>query len=559
MPHPRLPQLLSDAKAKGWMPYITTASDEAALLQGCTLDFSAAYRVAHFWHSVLRHSKGEWAGTPIVLTPFQLHKIVIPLYGWKRPDNTRRFRNACIWGPKKIGKSTLCACVGLTGLVLDKEPGAEIYIAANDKKQAAIVAAESINMVRVSPMLRKLLRTFSGSFTIMRDPVSWLRALPCNEETSEGKNGYIVIVDEIHQFKRKAAGMFSSLRYSGIARREPLTFIISTAGEDMTGIGYDEYTYAKSIVIGKHVDPSYLAIVCEAPKDADWTDERVWKQANPHIGYTVRLSEMREACARAKTSDTERRRFLRYRLSRWVNETDPWLDAEKWIASIGDPMPKPTDLVNARWYVGLDLSATTDLTAAARLCRQWAKGSDPRYYLWTHFWLPEDGIEERERRDNIAYRELAKAGWLTLTPGSSVEYEFPLAKVVEWDKEVRINEIAYDKWNALHLVQRMKREYGMSTWEIPQTIQYLSPPSKALDMIIRKHQITNDGNPIMARHVDLVRPYIDPAGNVRPVKGGRNRKVNRIDGIIATINALARALIAKPPPGYASLGLTVLK
>lgn len=566
MLHPRLPQLLADAKCEGWAHFIRSELDERALLDGYRVQIKLGYRAAWFATKYCRHSKGDWAGKPLIFSEFQLNRIVIPLYGWVHRDTgLRRFRTIFILMPQKNGKSTLAAFCGLYGLAGDLEPGprrrlepgAEIYAAANDKNQAQQVFGEAMRMVYASPELRRLLRVYKGTKTILRDEASWFKALPCNEASAEGKNTYVLIVDEIHAFTRRAAGTFDALRYTGRARKQPLTIIITTAGEEESGPGYQEYQYAKGVDQGTNkTDIRYLSVLCEADRKDEWTSELVWRQANPHLGITIRLDDMRADAERAKIDAGERRRFLRRRLNRWINVQDEWLDFLRWKDQARPFDAK--DIADAKWFVGLDLSATTDLTACVLLGKQWRRGAEPMHWCKSWFFLPDDRIEKLEREDGLEYRELAREGWIHITQGNAVDYAFIEKKVVEVAGLVTVSEVAYDRWSALPIIQHLKQQHGMRTAEIPQDIRNLSAPSKELDRLIRVGLIADDGNPILLNHVMRARVYTDVAGNIRPVKGGPNRKRSKIDGLIALLNGLARGMVARPPVQYAGSGVSRL-
>ena len=377
--------------------------DEKAVAAGCWFDIEAAERVRAFFRRFLRHSKGKWAGQPFELLEWQWRDVVAPLFGWKRPDGTRRFRKAYIEVPKKNGKSTLCAGLGLYLLVGDNEPGAEVYSAAADRDQASIVYNEAASMVRASPELSSHLLVTDSRKTIGFPRTSSIyKALSSEVPTKEGLNIHGLIFDELHA--QKTRDLWDSLTYGGAAREQPLLIAITTAGWDKNSICYEQRRYAEQVRDGVIEDWSFFGYISAAGEDDDWTDPKLWERVNPSWGVTISADEFAEAANEAQSSPTKENTFKRYRLDIWTEQDIRWLPLERWDAC--DAVPGVLD--GRACFGGLDLSSTTDITAFVLLFP--ANDSSGLIPVLPFFWIPEENARKRERRDKVPYLTWAREG-----------------------------------------------------------------------------------------------------------------------------------------------------
>ncbi|MFQ5625858.1 MAG: terminase large subunit [Methyloligellaceae bacterium] len=538
---PRLAQVKSDAKAAGWKKWIRSDLDERAVHQGCYFSEQHGLHVVEFCRRFLRHAKGRWAGKPFELMDWQRDKVVMPLFGWRREDGRRRFKSADIWVPKKNGKSSLAAGIGLYGLVADGEEGAEIYAAACDRDQAGIVYGTAADMVAASPSLKSRLVTRRSAKTIRLGTSAWFRALSAEYTTHEGINAHYVIVDEIHAFDERGRSLFRTLYHSGAARLQPLRIVISTAGDDQDSIGYEQYEIAKSLIDGTSKDITSFAYIAEAGPEDNWSHRRTWKKANPSIGEIIRVEEMTEEYEKAKRSPRLKADFERYRLNRWVNTANPWLSAEAWDACGGNL--DINDFEGRDCWGGLDLAAKMDLTAFV-LCFPDEDDSEcVSFFCW--FFLPEDRIREG---DTIGYSQWVKDGHITATPGNVTDYGFVEETIKECAARFRLREVAYDPWNATDIAVRLQDE-GLQMVQFRQGYHSMNEPSKEFERRVLSGKVRHGDNPVlkwMSRNVTVKE---DPAGNIKPVKP--ERRTNKIDGIVAAIMALGRATagggIEEPP------------
>jgi len=524
-------------------------------VKGAVFDTAIADRACNFFELFLTHTKGEWAGRPFIPHDWQRDRIIRPLFGWRREtDGFRWYRRCDLWLPRKNGKSTLAAGVGLYLLFADGEPGAEVYLVANDKEQASIVFKEAARMTKASAELNEMSQVFDSARTraiVYPEALSSMQAVSALPTNKDGLNPSGVVFDEIHELRDFA--LWEKMTTGSATRRQPLTFCISTAGYDRNTVGYREYAADKRILEGKSRITDRLVVVYEAgPKDS-WKRESTWKKANPGYGVTIKPREFRSLFTEALEDATKEATFKRYYLNIWTSQKTGWIDIEKWDACSG-----AVDLfhvVGLPCFVGLDLSKRSDITAAVALFREQAEGQ-LRYHALPHFFVPAEEIELKESRDGVPYREWARAGHVTLTPGNVIEYGAVRDLVLErWSRKFQIREVAYDPYNATHLADDL-RAAGMNMVEYIQTIKHVAPPTMELKNLVLQGRIRHGGNPVLRWMVDNVAVLVDVNGNERLTK---KASTARIDGVAALVTALGRASVADAAPSvYERRGVLTL-
>lgn len=520
--------------------WIRNPNDERAAREGCLFDVTAAHRVRTFFRSFLRHSKGEFAGRPFDLIDWQWRDVVAPLFGWKRPDGTRRFRKAGIWVPKKNGKSTISSGLAIYLLLADGEPGSEVFCAAADRDQAAIVYNESANMVEASPALRSRIECVrSTKRLVYAGNQSFLRTLSAEAFTKEGLNIHGLIFDELHA--QKSRELWDTLTYGGAARRQPLLISISTAGFDRDSIGYEQYRYAKGVIDGSISDTSFFAYVAEADEDDDWTDPKVWRKANPSLGITVKESALAEACREARYSPAKENAFRRYHLNQWTEQDVRWLPLEKWDASAGNM--RLDELEGRECYAGVDLASTTDLASLALLFCPRTEGEP--YDVLMHYWAPQEADRRRERENKVRIRDWARAGLIELTDGNVIDYDVIRKRVNEANERYNIRELAIDRWNATHLSTQLMGD-GIDVVAFGQGYASMSAPTKEFEALVLAGLLRHGGHPVLRWNAANVTVEQDAAGNLKPSK---RKSREKIDGIVATIMALGRAMLRRDGNG----------
>jgi phage terminase large subunit-like protein len=538
-----LAQLLANAEVDGWREWVRSEADEKAVLAGHRFDIDAANRVKTFFLSFLCHSKGQWANQPFVLLDWQWLDVVAPLFGWIRPDGTRRYRRGYLEVPKKNGKSTLLAGLSLYLLAGDREPGAEIYSAAVDRDQASIVFNEAAQMVDSSPQLSQRLRVIRSTKRItFQKKNSVYRALSADVPAKEGLNAHAVLIDELHAQKNR--DLWDTLRYAGASRRQPLHLSITTAGYDRHSICWEQHQYAQAVLENTVEDLSFFAYMTGAGMEEDWTSEEVWRRVNPSFGVIIDPDQFREDCTEARQSPAKENGFRRYRLNQWTEQDVRWLALEKWDAC-GIPLE---DLEGRECWAGLDLSSTTDITALVLVF----PGED-RYDVLPYFWVPEEGAHQRERRDRVPYRQWIKQGFIEATPGEVIDYDRIRARINELGEKYRIQEIALDRWNATQLATQLTGD-GFEMVAFGQGYASMNAPTKKLEEVVLSGKLAHGGNPVLRWMAGNVSIETDAADNWKPSK---KKSPERIDGVVALIMGLDRATTHAEVEWYVPGSLTL--
>ena len=334
---------------------------------GYTFDKTAATAAVLFFERLLRHTKGEWAGEPFQLQAWQRDEIVRPLFGWKRADGTRRFRRAYIEIPRKNGKSTISAGIALALLMLDAEPGVEVYSAAADRQQAAIVFDAASTMVQESPALAKFAEVYRREIRVPKLNGIY-RVLSADAPTKHGLNAHGVIFDELHAQPNRE--LWDVLATSMGSRRQPMLVMITTAGYDRESICWEMHQYAQQVLRGDVDDPSFFAYIAAAEQEDDWTSPATWAKANPGLGVTVKRDYLEAEAQRAKQVPAYQNTFRRLHLNQWTSQESRWLDMTAWDRCGGE-LP---DLSGRVCYGGLDLASTTDIAALSLVFPPVAEG-----------------------------------------------------------------------------------------------------------------------------------------------------------------------------------------
>lgn len=476
----------------------------------------------------LTHTKGPFAQQPFNLRPWQT-KIVRQLFTTQK-DGRRQYRSCLLMLPRKNGKTELAAALAIYFLLFDGEIGGEVYSAAADKDQAALVFNVAAQMIRNDPELDAQCEIIDSQKRIVhRKSGSFYRAISAEAYSKHGFNASVIIYDELHAAPNRE--LYDVLTTSQGARSQPLMLAISTAGFDRHSILWELYAHAKKVAENPALDPTFLPILYEAPIDADWTDEDVWKAANPALGDFRSLEEMRVAAARAKEIPAQENTFRRLYLNQWTEQASRWISLSSWDACRA--VIDRASLKGRRCYLALDLSATKDLTALVAVFPDDEGGFD----VLPHFFVPKDSIRDRSARDRVPYDQWERDGYLTATPGNMVDYQAVRQTVNDWGAEFDVKEVAFDPWNAAGLVAQLGGQDGFECIAIRQGFASLSPPTKSLEKAVLSRSLRHDGHPVLRWNLGNVSVETDPAGNVKPSK---KVSTERIDGVVALIMALDR-------------------
>jgi len=488
-------------------------------------------RVVRFINN-LTHTKGEWAGRPFDLRPWQ-QEIIRPLFGTLREDGRRRYRSCYVEIPRKNGKTELAAAIALYLLIGDGEAGGEVYSAAVDRDQAGLVFGVAAQMVRNDRELLAVCDVVDSRKTIVHRPSgSVYRAIPAEAAGRHGYNASGVIYDELHAAPNRE--LYDVLATSTGARRQPIIFVITTAGWDRHSICWELHDFAHKVRDGIIQDPSFLPVLYSAPEDADWLDEDVWQRANPALGDFRSLDEMRTAALRAREVPGQQNAFRRLYLCQWTEQADRWLDMAVWDEN--DASCDPQALKGEDCFAGLDLSSTTDLTA---LELYFPEDGD----VLSFFWVPEARMRERALRDRVPYDVWVRDGFIRVTDGNVVDYDEIRADINELATLYRIRELAIDRWNSTQLQTQLMGD-GFTVVPFGQGFASMTAPTKELERLVLERKLRHAGNPVLRWMASNVAVKQDPAGNLKIDKA---KSTERVDGMVALAMAVGRSMVREEP------------
>jgi len=526
--------------------------------RGLAWDRDAALHAIEFF-SHLRHSTGEWAGQPFDLQPWQQF-VVGAVFGWKRADGLRRFRTAYVEVARKNGKSALLAGIALYALVADGEAGAHVYAAATTRDQARIVFGEAERMVAASPALSARVTRTVNNLAVL-PTASWFRPLSADASKMDGLNVHFAAVDEVHE--HPGPEIIQKLNTATGARRQPLIVEITTAGHDRHSVCRQHHEFSVKTLEGtlpqETADP-WFAFIATIDAGDDWTDPKVWIKANPSLGVTVKRDDLKRQIDEAREMPAQQNAIRRLRLNEWTEQVTRWLDMGVWAegglapetsgATIAAEMERLGRLLAGReCYGGLDLARVNDLSAFMLLfppTRDPALGGlAQKWIVLSRFWVPEEDILRRARRDRVPYDVWRDQGFLTATPGNATDFAFIEAEIIALAGRFDLRELAYDRTFAGEIVQHLQDE-GINLVQFGQGFLSMAAPTAELERLAVSRLLWHGGHPVLRWNASNVAVRHDPAGNIKPDK---ERSSERIDGIVALCNALGRAMLRDESAG----------
>ncbi|GAA2972098.1 terminase large subunit [Streptomyces enissocaesilis] len=511
---------------------------QAHLKEGAWFDVAAAGRAKKAIES-FRHTKGRWGGTPLLLAPWQLVWVILPVFGWLYVDEeagrpVRVIRTAWVEVPRKAGKSTLSSGIGLTLLLADREIGAEVYSAAGSLAQAQRVFDDAKRMATTSKAVRGRVDSRASALLVPRTG-GVFRALSKVAETAHGLNVSGGVIDEVHVHKKR--DLVDALETGTGARDQPLIVFITTADEGDENTIYDEkHTYTRRVADSVVEDPSHFGVIWGAEDDDDPFDERTWKKANPGLGVSPSYAYLRKEANRAKTTPSYFPTFCRLSLNRRMRQKVRWLPMPMWEANQGQ-MSDPRSLKFQPAWGGLDLSAVSDLSAWVLVVKSRQPGVELE--IVPRFWVPEERVDELSHELQMPLREWVDEGLLTLTEGDAIDYTAIEDQILADSRTYRIQRVSYDRMFAGGTLQRVEANPRIGeVVPVNQTYQGLSPAAKETERLLRETLLRHDGHKVLRWNASCVEVIRDGNDNIRPVKPKRGESTARIDGIAALVMAM---------------------
>jgi phage terminase large subunit-like protein len=513
-----------------------------ALVMGMFSEAHAQRAVRFF--EMLRHTDGQFYNQPFTLLPWQ-RQIIRDVYGTLKEDGTRQYKYVYLEIPKKNGKSELAAGAALYHLFADGERNGEIYGCAADKKQAKIVYKVAKDMIELVPALKKRARV-TDSQKIITDRVtgSVYEVLSAEAFTKHGFKTSACIFDELHAQPNRDLWDVMTFE-AGAARRQPIWWVITTAGDDpdRVSIGWEQHEYAMQILAGEIVDPTWYVVVYGYEGD-DIYNEANWFQANPSLGTAKSLDSMREAAHTARLKPANERLFRWLDLNQWITtKLTTWLPLSLFDQTEG--AWNRSEQIGRECYLGVDLSTTTDLSSLCLVFPPQERQLDWRA-IWESF-IPEANMLERIRTDHVPYDQWAAGGWITPTPGNVIDYTKILDKIVELGGIYKIREIVADPAFAAMMLQELeKRGFDVNT--VAQTYLNLTDPMNMTEVLLKEQKFTHEPDPVARWAFGNTSIAKNGQGLIKYVKEHKGKSVvrtKRIDPVAAWITAMCRARFYK--------------
>lgn len=525
------------------LTFLSVARHYQDLLDGA--ERGLRFSPGHAWHVIdfiegnFQHLKGPLARQPILLDPWQRFWTAV-LYGWLREDGLRRFRTGYEEVPRKNGKSTWKGPQGAYLFMMDGEVGAEVYSIATTREQAMAIFRPVLDNLKLWARRSKgVARSFKIHDGKNQEQItcgsSVFKPLPANAESLDGLNPCATLVDEFHAHRTDE--VWSVMKTAFGARSQPLLSAITTAGFILDGVCADVRAYLVSILEGTRHDDSFFGYIYTVDQGDDPMLERTWRKANPGLGMSKTLEYMRGAARMAAALPSALANFLTKDLNVWRNSADGWFDIAVWDK--GGKKFDPLSLRGRRCFGGMDLSATRDLTAFSLVFPP--TEDDPDWYVLVWTYCPRSKVEEQSKDDATPYEKWEESGHLIVTEGDIVDYNPMRNQILLAMQHYDLVELAYDKWNATHLVNDLA-ESEVPLVEVPQNTQGMYPGSKRLEELVYSKCLRHGGNPALRSAVNNVALLFDSNGNFRPDKK-RAKPKGRIDPVVATVMALSRAAV----------------
>lgn len=484
--------------------------------------------------SKLKHFQGKSAGKYFILEPWQ-EFVTANIFGFYKYDEDgkleRRFNLAYIEMSRKQGKTALIAAYGLYGLIYDNEMSAEIILAATSREQAKICFNLCSGFAKSIDPKGKYLTILKQGIEY-RKTMSILKVISADASKQDGFNASFGIVDEYHA--HKTSKLFDVIKSSQGFRQNPIMFVITTAGFDKTAPCYVMRTSNIEILNGIKEDDSRFCVIYTLDEKDNWKDEDNWIKCSPNLGVTVKKSYIQSQVTSAINDPSEEVGVLTKNLNLWCDTAESWIPDQNVQECMKNIHVEFEDHKGDICYIGVDLASVNDLVAVSFLFDK-----DDRISVKNFYFLPEDTLKTSPQKEY--YREMHKLGYLMLTPGNVVDYDFIQAFIIKAynEYELLLQAIYYDKWNATQFAINMTSA-GMPMEPFSQTIANFNAPTKELQKRILNRDIEIDTNLLtlfMFRNVAIKRDHND---NIKPDKAASK---NKIDGVISMIQAVGGYMI----------------
>jgi phage terminase large subunit-like protein len=507
-------------------------------------DEDEARLAVDFYPLFLRHYQGDLAGEPVFLEPWEQF-IIANIYGWKRKkDGLRRFRKVYISVGRKNGKSLLAVGIGAKGLLLDGEGGPRIVCAATKRAQARLVwDIAALTLEQNQELVREFGLNISKSINATRISIigtaaDWI-PLGQDSKTEDGHNIHVGIIDEYHEHPDDK--MVGVIRTGMGARSQPILFIITTAGFDIRSPAYEEEQYLKRILQSVVQDDSYFGLIYTLDEEDDWKDPNVWIKSNPNLGVGKYAEQIADLVMEAEHKPPTKLQVLTKELNVWTQSLSTWLDWKSWKRN-NDRVAREEDLHGRACWAALDCSRTRDHTVVTYAFPPEEPGQRWRYIH--RIWVPADDLAEKSTTDNADYPRWLAEGWIE-HPGPSIDRDQVRDRIREDLAVFNIRELSYDRYgDGQPIALDLERE-GLPVVMFPQSAKEFTAPTNEFERLVLDGKMDHGSHPVMDYYVLCAHLWEGPNDQRKPVKHRPADDTTRIDGVITSIMATWRALIAR--------------
>ena len=478
-----------------------------------------ADKYVNFIKQEIKFTKDKWKGKPFIPAPFQ-EDLLRCLFGWlRKSDGLRRYSTLFLYIPRKNGKSELIAAIAVAIMFLDNVNDGEIYIGARDRGQALTLYNMARSMVHQNPSLSNEVTPYATTKELRADWDSTkIQAISSDALSIHSLSPSVGIIDEVHA--QPNGDLIDALETGMGAREQPLMIYITTADIDRPSVCNEELEYAEGVRDRKFIDPRYLPIIYQTPKDADWRNEEVWKAVNPNYPVTPSKDFMEKAVKKASKSLRKLSSFKRYNLNMKTNNLEGWLDMDDWKA--GHEEYEEEELYGMECFAGIDLSSTRDMTNLSLL---FDNGR-----TIARFYVSKYSVENDKTGH---YEEWVEEGLLVIAGDKSIDYEYLKSDLLKLRDLVTIRQVAYDPYNATQLSKRLEEEYDFEMVKFGQGIASINEPAKAFEVDVVEGNLKHN-NEVLDWQASNVMIYTDANQNIKPMKPNKDSPL-KIDGIVSLV------------------------
>lgn len=518
---------------------------ETADADGYHLDHNKGMQIIDFYPTFLNHTIGKLAGKPFVLAPFQQFTMY-NLFGWiKTETGKRRIKTVYDKRAKKNGKTAEMAGLALYCLSFDLEMAAQIYVGATKEEQAKICWEQAkmyIESPVANPMLRKMGFYCLQKVIGFKKTGSKMMALGGDSKTQDGINCHLGVIDEYHAHKDDSVK--ENLESSTVQRAQPIIYQITTAGANVQSACKNYEDSVIEVLEGRNLDDSLWIMIHDIDQEDlktedSWENKELWIKANPLLGNGLSIEGIDAEYVKATNQPSKIRNFKTKNLNMWVDQQYSWIYNEDWMKNKVDEIPIEK-FQKFGSFGGLDLSKTIDLSAYVLVSEP---DENQDRYLKCWFFCPKDTIIKRSKEDRVPYQYWADQGWLIATPGNVIDYNIIQDVIKNTYYEHKVVRLEFDPYNATKLTQDLDSE-GYNVSEFSQAIGTISAPTKEFEKLVLSGHLKHDGNPVLAWMLASCQIYYDANDNMKVHKGRSGANGRRVDGIIATINAIGGSMSA---------------